>query len=278
MNVELFNDAKAFATATLPYLLRDEAENCFWLGMIDEPHRLQDALMCMVRDGDAMPIVGIKTPGRQIVLTRGPTTSARLLAQFLHERGTELPGVGGDRDSAQAFSEVWTNRSKTVARVQVRLGLYQLTQVAKPDPTPGAMRFPEERDLELLARWIDAFSEELDEPLPGGRTIARERIDARSIFLWELGGQPVAMAGFSGKTPHGVRINLVYTPPALRGNGYASNLVASLSQHLLDSGRRFCFLFTDLANPISNKIYRTLGYEFLSESVHIMFDGATRSH
>jgi uncharacterized protein len=30
---------------------------------------------------------------------------------------------------------------------------------------------------------------------------------------------------------------------------------------LLEGGHRFCFLFTDLANPTSNGIYRRIGYE-----------------
>jgi len=29
---------------------------------------------------------------------------------------------------------------------------------------------------------------------------------------------------------------------------------------LLDEGRRFCALFTDLANPTSNRIYHKIGY------------------
>ena len=28
----------------------------------------------------------------------------------------------------------------------------------------------------------------------------------------------------------------------------------------LDKGRRWCFLFTDLANPTSNRIYQAIGY------------------
>jgi predicted GNAT family acetyltransferase len=58
-----------------------------------------------------------------------------------------------------------------------------------------------------------------------------------------------------------MRIGPVYTPPALRKRGYASALTAALSQELLDSGRKFCFLFTDLANPTSNRIYQQIGYQ-----------------
>ena len=62
-------------------------------------------------------------------------------------------------------------------------------------------------------------------------------------------------------TRNGIRIGPVYTPPGLRGRGYASNLVAEASQAELDAGRRFVFLFTDAANPTANKIYQDIGYE-----------------
>jgi predicted GNAT family acetyltransferase len=58
-----------------------------------------------------------------------------------------------------------------------------------------------------------------------------------------------------------VRIGPVYTPPEARNRGYASALVAAISQAQLDAGRRFCFLFTDLANPTANHIYQAIGYE-----------------
>ena len=45
------------------------------------------------------------------------------------------------------------------------------------------------------------------------------------------------------------------------GQGVARALTAAASQDQLDRGRRFVFLFTDLANPTSNKIYRSIGYE-----------------
>jgi hypothetical protein len=34
-----------------------------------------------------------------------------------------------------------------------------------------------------------------------------------------------------------------------------------VSQLQLASGRSFCFLFTNLANPTSNHIYQTIGYQ-----------------
>lgn len=78
-------------------------------------------------------------------------------------------------------------------------------------------------------------------------------------MFWE-DGEPVSLAGFGNPTPNGVRIGPVYTPPGRRRRGYATALVAALTRALLGSGPRFCFLFTDLANPTSNTIYQRIGY------------------
>ena len=40
----------------------------------------------------------------------------------------------------------------------------------------------------------------------------------------------------------------------------ATNITAKVTKMLLEGGRRFCFLFTDLANPTSNSIYYAVGY------------------
>jgi len=86
-----------------------------------------------------------------------------------------------------------------------------------------------------------------------------------ALHVWDVRGAPVASAAAVGPTPNGIRLNHVYTPPALRGRGYASALVASLSRHLLDEGRAFVFLHTDLSNPISNRVYERIGYVRVAE-------------
>ena len=90
-------------------------------------------------------------------------------------------------------------------------------------------------------------------------------------------GDVVSIAGWGGATPNGIRIGPVYTPPELRRHGYATALTADLSQSLLDGrlfdgGRRFCFLYTDLANPTSNAIYERIGYVRAAESAEILFE------
>ncbi|MGH3665901.1 MAG: GNAT family N-acetyltransferase [Egibacteraceae bacterium] len=62
----------------------------------------------------------------------------------------------------------------------------------------------------------------------------------------------------------------VYTPPQLRGSGYANGCVAALSIDMLRD-RRWCFLHTDRANPTTNAIYGRLGYRPVSDAGRYRF-------
>ena len=86
--------------------------------------------------------------------------------------------------------------------------------------------------------------------------------------IWE-DGEPVSFTGFGGPTASGIRIGPVYTPQHLRRRGYATALVAEVSRDLLARGHRFCFLYTDLANPTSNAIYQGIGYRLVCTSAMV---------
>ena len=125
----------------------------------------------------------------------------------------------------------------------------------------------------MLTKWRAAFAIEADRTLPEQAEKAAAQPLQRSthLVLWEVEGTAVSMAGFTGRTPNGVRVAWVYTPPELRGRGFAGACVAALSQKLLDDGRKFCFLYTDLANPTSNHIYQTIGYEPVTDATVYSF-------
>jgi uncharacterized protein len=130
----------------------------------------------------------------------------------------------------------------------------------------GALRRATEADRGLLVGWFAAFAAEAlgedADPRGAARSVdAYLGTEGMGLYLWEERSELVSMAGRSRQTPNGVTVNYVYTPPEHRGRGYASACVAVLSQLILDEGHRYCFLFTDLANPTSNKIYRAIGYE-----------------
>ena len=102
---------------------------------------------------------------------------------------------------------------------------------------------------------------------------ARLKEGTGGFLLWEDDGI-VSVAGWGAPTPNGVRIGPVYTPPEYRRRGYGSAVTAAVSAHQLAEGRRFCFLYTDLDNPTSNKIYTEIGYEPVCESIDYTFEPA----
>ncbi len=50
-----------------------------------------------------------------------------------------------------------------------------------------------------------------------------------------------------------------------------ANLVAAAALAQLDAGRSFVFLFTDLANPTSNHIFESIGFEPVSDIDRYVF-------
>ena len=125
----------------------------------------------------------------------------------------------------------------------------------------------------LLVRWWGEFGAEAlgaleqDDEQNGRSVDHRLTAPGNGIALWEVDGEPVCAVGYGSPTPTGVRIGPVYTPPAHRGRGYASALTAHVSTEQLAGGRSFCFLYTDLANPTSNKIYAAIGYRRVCDSI-----------
>lgn len=74
-------------------------------------------------------------------------------------------------------------------------------------------------------------------------------------------GEVVSIANAVRPQIKGICISGVYTPPEFRRKGYARALVAEVSKEMLSRGFELTNLFTDLANPTSNKIYQEVGYE-----------------
>lgn len=186
-----------------------------------------------------------------------------LVCDDLLRDAPDLPGVLGEKARALRFAERWTKHTQRAHRLNAAERILQLTTVVPPRPVGGRLRTAVAGDLDLVTRWFAGFTREALREDGSTAGIMAERwlnTPDRTLYLWE-DPQPVSICGAAGRTPNGIRIGAVYTPPELRSRGYASNCVAAASQTQLDAGLRYVFLFTDLANPTSNHIYRVMGYE-----------------
>jgi predicted GNAT family acetyltransferase len=285
MHVKRFDDAGAFLAEAEPLLLADEARHNLILGIAgtirDSPDIYPLRSLWVVRAGSQVVGAALRTPPFNLILARPGSPHA--LDALAAEIAEELPGVNGCVPEAEEFAERWAGLTGARPRTNMRQGVYALEEVQPLEAVPGSARVATAEDRDLVLRWWIAFGEEVLHEGGPGRENAEAMVDHRlsaanrGILIWEDGGEPVSLAGWGGATPNGIRVGPVYTPPELRGRGYATGLTAELSQGLLDGrlfegGRRFCFLYTDLANPTSNAIYERIGYRRVAESAEILFE------
>ena len=286
IEVARIDDAGAFLAEAEPLLLADEARHNLILGIAgtirDAPELYPLRSLWLVRSNDVVVAAALRTPPYNLILARPRSREAlAALAEAIHE---DLPGVVGAEPEVHDFADRWSRQAGAPTETNMRQGIYALEQVEPTPAAPGSARVATRDDRELALQWWIEFGDEVLHEGAPGRERAPQSVDHRlasptgGLLLWEDGGETVSLAGWGGPTPNGIRIGPVYTPPHLRGRGYATALTAELSQQLLDGrlfagGRRFCFLYTDLANPTSNAIYERIGYRRVAEAAEVLFDG-----
>jgi predicted GNAT family acetyltransferase len=153
--------------------------------------------------------------------------------------------------------------------------LYRLGDLAPAVPSPaGAARTARLGDRPLLLEWLQAFRAEVNDLVNSGSAAVDDRLSYGGFLLWEVDGIAVSLAGVSRIVAEMARVGPVYTPPGLRGRGYAGAVTAAVSRAALAAGAREVVLFTDLANPTSNALYQRIGYRPVSDRVVVSFRSA----
>jgi predicted GNAT family acetyltransferase len=199
-----------------------------------------------------------------------PDEAAVALARALHERGEEVLGVNGALPAVELCAAELTRLSGGRVEVSQHTRLHELGELVRPASVPGGLAVATEDDVELVTEWFAAFMGDADEQAgrPRGasahempdRAEVLRRLQTGRVWFWvDEDGERVHLTGATPASFGVARVGPVYTPPAQRGRGWAGNAVAEVSRRIQAEGARVC-LFTDQANPISNKLYAALGY------------------
>ncbi|WP_019507615.1 GNAT family N-acetyltransferase [Pleurocapsa sp. PCC 7319] len=275
MKLASFDNPTEYYQRVESYLLQNEAIHCLLIGLSNalcssQKNNANFPYLVTVEHDGIIAATAIRTsPLRRLVLSKSTDLKAinLITENVVALPNKSLPGVIGLKSEATTFALTWQSLTGQTYELAFAMRIHQLETAQSVTKTSGSFRMATENDRSLLTNWIQAFEEEAlgdSEPKSDCQSWFEKNLQQKSLFIWQ-DKVPVSMAAFGGATPNGVKINAVYTPPEFRGIGYATSCVAALSQQLLNQGYKYCFLFTDLANPTSNHIYQKIGYQPVCE-------------
>ena len=265
MKFERYADTDSFAADVLEILMENEVQNNLPISFLaNRSDAVENWLLGAVKDdAGSVVLTAACTPPFNLVLYETRNTpaggAAQVLSDALKELGYAVPGVMAEQGLARRFAEAHAGMAY---ENHMSMNIMRLDAVADFGRAPGVCRPIREEDMFYLPFWTRAFGEECGVEvydIPTAAERLRGRLGTDTNYVWE-DGIPVSQAVHGRSTPRGAVVNYVYTPPFYRGRGYAASCVAALSQRLLDRGNQFCALFADAKNPISNGIYRKIGY------------------
>ncbi|MDD7918278.1 GNAT family N-acetyltransferase [Actinomycetospora callitridis] len=169
----------------------------------------------------------------------------------------------GPSDTVEHLAQAWG----AVPEVIVAERLHRLDVLRSPG-NPAPTRIAGDAERNLLWAWLQAFRDEAvpNDP-PPDRAPLDAAVDEGRIAVAVPDGEPVAYAAVSPSLMRSSRIAPVYTPPAHRGRGYGAAVTAAAARIALARGDEEVLLFTDLANPTSNRLYARLGFVGVADIV-----------
>lgn len=261
-------------------LYSDEATNSLLLGMCgniqkDQNKQYENVTFLRIEQDHKTKTCAILIPDRNLILTYAEKEHIEAFATYLNNEKIKIPALVGPTNEVEIFNNLWKSFGHK-SYLGMTQKIYKIEKVCVPSVV-GELSLAGVEHTNLIAQWLVDFGDE-SLPPPERKSFserlphAEKAIQNKLAYIWLVNGEPVSMAHVGRLTQNGISVSGVFTPNHLRRNGYASALVAHLSQKMLESGKKFCVLYTDLTNPTSNKIYQNVGYQEVSDSIHYIFE------
>lgn len=274
-----YSDPKSFWEEVSPHLKKEEAKNSLCLGLSyrfrNSPQDCvyQSAIFENGKFVGALVLSKYRTNYNLLPASVANEKVCRLLYEEFIKSNHPVTGIVGEKSIALVFKDIFESTGKQI-KVNMEQGIYSCDRVKMPMIKSNVtFRVAQLSEAQKIGEWINEFHNEAvpHDPPVNGVELAEAKIGAEMIFVIEENEKLVSMAAWSRDIETSCSVNLVYTPKHLRKRGFGSLVTAHLTQYLLDSGKKETNLYTDMSNPTSNKIYKSIGYEFVCDSIHYGF-------
>jgi len=282
-HLQFYPNASEFLAVARPVLMATEDTSNLMLGLAEAMVSKASQIRSWIVSTPSGPqFLIFQTPPHNLILSPAsdlaPVAFAakQIAAEFA---GLDFLGVVGPVHEVDVFAQAWKQATGQNFQLGYRTRMYRADSAQMPEHSgqseiPGRMICANSDHLNLVTQWTYQFALEAHPHEAGTIEKMREattiRLGRSQIFLWEVERQAVAQVLVSGETPAGTRLSAVYTPPELRGKGFATALVAQITQQKISEGKKFCVLFTDLGNATSNSIYQKIGYRAIADSANFV--------
>ena len=217
-----------------------------------------------------------------VLLVQAPRELADVARASLAASRRPLAGISGPRAQVVAArAALGLGRAPVAMDHEAELFSLDLSALAVPGPLSRgdvACGPPSEGELPLLTDWRVAYAVETLGAARGDgllSTCAEEvgRLAAEgNAFVLREGGVPVAFSGFNARLRDVVQVGGVYTPPALRGRGFARAVVAGSLLPARAEGVGRAVLFTERENEAARRAYRALGFRVVGDYGMVLFE------
>lgn len=203
-----------------------------------------------------------------MLLLQAPEHSAELARDAVEWSARPVTGLSGPLEQVRKARSALRIENANVALDGADwLYALDLSQLVVPEPLSNGTVVcrpprPEERDT--LCAWRLAYDIELlgATDSPSARRRSEEFLDAQiaegNAWVAFVGCAPVSLSAFNAALPDIVQLGGIYTPPALRGRGFAKAVVAASLLVARDRGASRAVLFTN--NPSAARAYEALGF------------------
>ena len=278
MEIENPKNAEEFFKKTHETLEKDEVKGNLIFGLANNLIKNKnqfgndDPFYSIIYNENIIKIIGLMTLPHPINIFQNCNYDDHSMNKFINniaEHYSDIPGINGEKKISEIFIEKWIKINKCKIILDKNLRCYKLEKVNNYNKPAGKFRKAEIFDIDIIKEFTLKFSEEINDPVKEGIKLMNtitENINDGLYYVWE-NNNIVSIAKKARPTKNGMAINSVYTPKEYRQKGYATAVVAELSRTILNSGKKFCTLFTDLANPTSNSIYQKIGYKIEFDNI-----------
>lgn len=278
MRVKIYNTVKEFLSENEELLLEKEAvtqlilNNCF----VNKDKEVKREFIFGRVEGNNKNIKLIflnATPFNLLVHSVDSNTleAVEALVNYLIDKNIGIRGINANKKICNEFVDFYEGKTGDRFNEYLAMDIMEISKITREITLPkGKFREARFEDRDTLIDWNVKFVKEALNENIGYEEIEDkldERIKNKSIYVFEDDkNMLMSMAAVSRQLVNGVSINLVYSCKEARGKGYGIAVMYNLSKEYLQRGNKFCTLFVDKKNPISNSVYKKIGYKILEDN------------